>query len=223
MRNVLLLVFIAVAALGCARIPKPVGHQFSTQQTLEAAEHWRELAQAVVKHLPSRLSGPLYVSRDDRSPFGQAFAEFLRHEALLQGVPLSTTRDGATILDWGVRTIRHQADRAAPRAFPGQFTLLSALGAGAGYFVAANDVLPSAVLAGGLGLDVAAACGDGFIPPTDTEVLISITTVKGDALLGNFLAVYYVNPEDRGHYWDRPAYWARPELLPEKSYRVVRE
>lgn len=221
MRIALLALLLFAIMPGCARIPKPVGHQYSVQQKLEAADHWRELAQAAIKNLPSRLSGPLHVSGDDRSPFGRAFATFLRHEALVQGVPLSTTREGATVLDWGVSTVRHRAERTAPATYPGQFTLLSVLGAGAGYFVEANDALPASVMAVGLGMDAAAAYAEGLVEPTDTEVLINLTTVKDDALIGSYLAVYYVNPEDAGHYWDRPALWAKPEPLPEKRFTVT--
>jgi hypothetical protein len=222
----ILLLGVLVAA-GCARVPKPVSHVFSAQQQLEAAEHWRELAVTVLDGLKLEPGTVVHVSQEDRSAFGRAFSQFLRHEAMLRRLPVSATRAGALDLDWGVQIIEHNAARPRNAEFPGIGLLLAGLGVAGVQYIDHNsevwqDAVSSGLILGGVLVEAAnAGVQWQSMQTTDTELLINVVAKSDGTLKRNYIAVYYVNRVDKGHYWQRPVPWEVPLQLPTRQYQVV--
>ena len=86
---------LTLTAWGCSLAPQPVARPVTGQQTLEAADHWRILAQQIVKEMQLTTGSSVYVSEQDRSPFGRAFTTLLRHEVAASGARLSGAREGS--------------------------------------------------------------------------------------------------------------------------------
>ena len=81
----LISMLLTLTAWGCSLAPQPVARPVTGQQTLEAADHWRILAQQIVKEMQLTTGSSVYVSEQDRSPFGRAFTTLLRHEVAASG------------------------------------------------------------------------------------------------------------------------------------------
>ena len=81
----LMSMLLTLTAWGCSLAPQPVARPVTGQQTLEAVDHWRILAQQIVKEMQPTIGSSVYVSEQDRSPFGRAFTTLLRHEVAASG------------------------------------------------------------------------------------------------------------------------------------------
>ena len=103
----LMSMLLTLTAWGCSLAPQPVARPVTGQQTLEAADHWRILAQQIVKEMQLTTGSSVYVSEQDRSPFGRAFTTLLRHEVAASGARLSGAREGSLCIDWGVQIIKY--------------------------------------------------------------------------------------------------------------------
>lgn len=226
MRSVVIVV-LALMLAGCAQVPKPVSHTFSVQQQLAAAAHWQELASTVMNQLQLEAGTPVYVAQDDRTTFGRAFAQFLRHEALLRNYPVALSPAGATELDWGVQIIGHNGKRPPNAPFPGVGLLLAGLGVAGIEYASHNvgawqDAWNTGLILGGVLVEGGAAASQWEImDSTDTELLIDVVAKKDGMLRKNFLAVYYIEKADKGHYANRPVPWETPQQLPARTYGVV--
>ena len=110
---------LTLTAWGCSLAPQPVARPVTGQQTLEAADHWRILAQQIVKEMQLTTGSSVYVSEQDRSPFGRAFTTLLRHEVAASGARLSGAREGSLCIDWGVQIIKYSEPRQTIHVYPG--------------------------------------------------------------------------------------------------------
>ena len=108
----LISMLLTLTAWGCSLAPQPVARPVTGQQTLEAADHWRILAQQIVKEMQLTTGSSVYVSEQDRSPFGRAFTTLLRHEVAASGARLSGAREGSLCIDWGVQIIKYYQEPA---------------------------------------------------------------------------------------------------------------
>ncbi len=227
MPRVFALLFLALIVAGCARVPKPVGHAFSTQQQLEAAEHWHELAATVLDGLKLEPGTQVYVAQDDRSDFGRAFSQFMRHEAMLRGMPVSPSPKGAVVLDWGTQIIEHRGPRPQNAPFPGTGLLLAGLGIAGAHYYTSNDAawqdsLDTILILSGLAIEAAHAGPHwSAMQTTDTELVIGVVARQNGQLRRNFLAVYYIDKAEKGQYWERQVPWEAPVVLPTRQLQVV--
>lgn len=110
---------LTLTAWGCSLAPQPVARPVTGQQTLEAVDHWRILAQQIVKEMQLTTGSSVYVSEQDRSPFGRAFTTLLRHEVAASGARLSGAREGSLCIDWGVQIIKYSEPRPDHSCLPG--------------------------------------------------------------------------------------------------------
>jgi hypothetical protein len=63
---IILMSFIGLAS--CSSVPKPITHKFTTQTTIEAAQHWEVLAQDFAKQAISAMEAdPLWISNREGS------------------------------------------------------------------------------------------------------------------------------------------------------------
>ena len=74
----LMSMLLTLTAWGCSLAPQPVARPVTGQQTLEAVDHWRILAQQIVKEMQLTTGSSVYVSEQDRSPF-RAGNDWLNH------------------------------------------------------------------------------------------------------------------------------------------------
>ncbi|ADP85919.1 hypothetical protein [Nitratidesulfovibrio vulgaris] len=227
MLRIAALLFLSLCIFGCSRVPKPVSHTFSSQQRLEAAEHWRELAATVVDGLKLTAGTLVYVAQDDKSTFGTAFSQFVRHEALLRGYPISPTPENAMEVTWGTQIVEHQGPRPHNAPFPGTSLLLAGLGLAGVHYYTHNDAtwhdsLDTILILSGLAVEgVHAGSQWDTMSTTDTELIIGIVAKSNGLLQRNFIAVYYINRADKNQYWERKVPWEAPVILPSKELRVV--
>jgi hypothetical protein len=219
---------LLVLLVGCAQVPKPSTYPYSFQQHMQAAHHWNVLASEVAGELVASFRGgsvssveAVYVQSDDRSPFGRAFRTFLITELTKQGIAVSLNPDTPLKIDWAVQLVVHHADRSNP-----PFPLANTLLAGLAYGVAtAWDKLDAAaagaVTAAVVGplLDVLPGLDVGPLP--HSEVIITTMIARTGAILARNSTPFYINDEDRQHYWSRPDIPGTAAPLVQKTYAVV--
>ncbi|MGH8066491.1 MAG: hypothetical protein ACRERE_14890 [Candidatus Entotheonellia bacterium] len=213
---------------GCSQVPKPSTYPYSFQHKMQAAHHWNVLANGVAAELTASFRGgsvssveTVYVQSDDRSPFGRAFRTFLITELTKQGISVSVNPDTPLKIDWAVQLVVHQADRSNP-PFLLANTLLAGLAYGVGIAWSELDaVAAGAVTAGVVGPLLDILPGMDFGPLPHSEVIITTMITRTGAILARNTTPFYINDEDRQHYWSRPDMPGTPTPLVQKSYTVV--
>lgn len=217
-------ILFTLTAWGCSLAPQPVARPATGQQTIEAAEHWRILAQQMVKEMQLASGSSVYVSEQDRSPFGRAFTTFLRHEIAASGARLSGVREGALCIDWGVQIIKYKEPRQTIKVYPGTIAAIAGTGIGAGYII---DNRPSSwPVVGTAGIALlgeAANLLDMTTPkyPIDTEVIINVTGSLNGSVSYDYSGVFYMRAKDSNQYWERPPYRGKEQPMQTKTYKTV--
>jgi hypothetical protein len=220
-----LLVFL----VGCAQVPKPSTYPYSFQHKTQAAHHWNVLANEVAGAVTANLRGgtvssveAVYVQSDDRSPFGRAFRTFLITELTKQGIAVSVNPDTLLKIDWAVQLVVHDTARINP-PLPLANTILAGLAYGVGIAWDKLDAIEAgAVTAGVVGplLDVFLGT-DSFAPLPHSEVIITTMITRTGAILARNTTPFYINDEDRQHYWSRPDIAGTAAPLVQKTFTVV--
>ena len=204
----LMSMLLTLTAWGCSLAPQPVARPVTGQQTLEAADHWRILAQQIVKEMQLTTGSSVYVSEQDRSPFGRAFTTLLRHEVAASGVQI----------------IKYSEPRQTIHVYPGTIAAITGGGIGAGYIIKNRPSSWPVVGAAGAGLlGEAANLLDMATPkyPIDTEVLINITGAVDGAVTYDYSGLFYMRAKDSDQYWERPPYRGKEQPMQAKTYRSV--
>ena len=220
----LMSMLLTLTAWGCSLAPQPVARPVTGQQTLEAADHWRILAQQIVKEMQLTTGSSVYVSEQDRSPFGRAFTTLLRHEVAASGARLSEAREGSLCIDWGVQIIKYSEPRQTVHVYPGTIAAITGGGIGAGYIIKNRPSSWPVVGAAGAGLlGEAANLLDMATPkyPIDTEVLINITGAVDGAVTYDYSGLFYMRAKDSDQYWERPPFRGKEQPMQAKTYRSV--
>lgn len=215
---------LALATWGCSLAPQPVARPVTGQQTIEAADHWRILAQQMIKEMQLAAGSSVYVSEQDRSPFGRAFTTFLRHEAAASGARISGAREGALCIDWGVQIVKYEEPRQTIQVYPGTIAAIAGSGIGAGYIIKNRpSSWPVVGAAGAALLGEASNLLDMATPkyPIDTEVIINITGSLEGAVTYDYSGIFYMRAKDSNQYWERPPYRGKEQPMQAKTYRTV--
>lgn len=217
-------ILFTLTAWGCSLAPQPVARPVTGQQTIEAAEHWRILAQQMVKEMQLASGSSVYVSEQDRSPFGRAFTTFLRHEIAASGARLSGVREGALCIDWGVQIIKYKEPRQTIKVYPGTIAAIAGTGIGAGYIIDNRPGSWPVVGTAGIALlGEAANLLDMTTPkyPIDTEVIINVTGSLNGSVSYDYSGVFYMRAKDSNQYWERPPYRGKEQPMQTKTYKTV--
>ena len=215
---------LALLGSGCSYAPQPVARPVTGQRTIEAAEHWRVLARQMIREMGIAGGTTVFVSEQDRSPFGRAFTTLLRHEAAASGARLGGVREGALCLDWGVQILRYKEPRQTIKLYPGTLSAIAGTGIGAGYIVRNRPgSWPVVDAAGAALLGEAANLMDMTTPhyPVDTEVIVNITGSRDGAVSYDYSGIFYMRAKDADQYWERPPYRGNAQPLPTKTYKSV--
>jgi len=129
-RGTILFCAVLFLVAGCAELPRPATFPYSTQQQLQSASHWQQIAELTVARLTSDPdlvdilkpdsggSRPIiYVQTSDGSPFGEAFRGYLITKLRDAHFLLSDTPDGPINLRWSIQLVGRNAER--PKQFLG--------------------------------------------------------------------------------------------------------
>lgn len=221
---------IAVAGtFGCASryadVPAPTRFENTQQQKLQAADHWRNIADHVAKQLAGdlrdRLNGrAVYVPQPGgEQAFVEGFRDLLITSLVAQQIPVSTEAKNALTVDVRYSIYRFRPDRLQNTYYYGEATLLAAGLWAIGGVVAADISSAGGVSAGAKLLTVAAGL-DGFSwlrneaggraqlasgPVPRSEIVLTTSVVDATRIVSRHSSIYYAVDEDKALYWDRPA------------------
>jgi len=189
--------------LQTARVPAPVGFAFTTQHTLESAQHWQEaarrvglvMAEAYLRAYPDG-SLPVFLAPMGTTPFAQNFRQFLLESLSKQGIPLATTPDGALTLEITTQLVQHRwrTEGGRVRAVPDPG------------FVQGKDER-------GRYLDLPVVRedrGEYTRHAPTTEMVLTAGLYLGPRVLAHTSTVFYIPPEEQRLYQPGPAIPASP-------------
>ena len=122
--NVYLVVLLAIG--GCylgsrapakpvtSQMPVPNAFQLSTQQKMQAAHHWKLLAEDVAHLIAEKIDGsyqgtliPIYVAPSGITPFEKAFHDLLLTSLVEIGLDVSNRPEGNRQLSFDIQVITH--------------------------------------------------------------------------------------------------------------------
>lgn len=221
---------LAIAGLlGCAApryadVPAQTRFENTKQQKLQAAEHWRSIADHFAAQLAADLNGKLgdravYVPLPGgEQAFVEGFRELLITSLVGRGLPVSTEAKNALAVDVRYAIYRFRPDRLQSTYFYGDATALAAgLWAVGGILTA--DISPAAGVSAGAKLLAVAAGMEGFDwlsnevkgrgkyasgPVPRSEIVLTASVADASRIVARRSNIYYTMDEDAALYWNRP-------------------
>ena len=211
MRTVSCALGILLLLSACARIPEPVGYQYTTQPKMQAAYHWTILASDVANRINNQLilsdypQTPVYVrascgdedrpcSPQDASTFTEAFRDLLITELVRFGVPVRQAPDDESItVHYKVQLVYHHANRIQT-IHPGVLTTITA-----GIMVLRNAPHEIGTIAAAGLVDFMNASA---VRSSNHEVIITTSMIAKEKYLLRTSDIYYINDKDSMHYRD---------------------
>lgn len=195
----------AVATMvGCAnRAPIPLAENFelTVQPKVRSAGHWELVSRDVVSQTLATLDKAgvapgtaVHVALPPNpSAFDVGFRDFLITKLVQSGAVVQQMPGQTLDVTYHAQVVRHNSER--PHFIPGQFTMLTA-GLMAAYGLR-HEHLDAQLLAG-LGLAVAADYGASINSggPTNTEMILTTTVMRGGQYLARKTDVYYLENVD---------------------------
>jgi hypothetical protein len=202
----------ALMMAGCAapysEAPLATNFPTTSQEKLQAAAHWdavaTDLAKEILTALPTPLTGNLYVSARQESPFTQAMKEQLTTAMVRSGYPVAKQPEGAIGVEIDTQVVEFSEGRSQNK----WIGLPTALVTGAWAVrtlsteVTAKTTAAATVTAGAIGYDVynwfKAQSASG--PTPQTEIVVSVSVSDENRYLARATHVYYVADSDRALY-----------------------
>lgn len=218
---------LAGMVTGCAPryadVPAPTRFENTKQEKLQAAEHWKKIAEHFANQLSSDLRDKLngravYIPNPGgEQAFVDGFRELLITAIVREGLPVSTEARNAISIDIRYSIYSFRPDRAKGTYYYGDATAV-ATGLWAVGAVAAADLSSSSGLSAGVKLLAAAAGLDGFgwlsqeamgrgqyasglVPRS--EILLTASVADGNRIVSRRSNIYYATDEDRELYWNQ--------------------
>jgi hypothetical protein len=233
MRTILVLSVLFFLS-ACAQAPQESTYPFTYQQKMQASYHWKQLAQSLAMQVKAKLKNqalcrladlqsgnlenfghetapatndgttstqgsldtiqdlfdigikPVYVQPSDQSVFSKTFRTLLVTELINHGLSVSSDKESDVKIRWEVQKVKHKAKRT-------------------------NQMGIESVVRGGAAL-VLGGTEWGSLP--HEEIIITCLAKQNDSVLVRRSYIYYINDEDRQHYW------AGADLVP-VNYTVV--
>ena len=219
---------LAGMMIGCAPryadVPAPTRFENSKQEKLQAAEHWRRIAEHFASQLATDLRDKLggraihVPNPGGEQAFVDGFRELLTTALLAQGLPVSTDARNALSVDVRYSIYRFRPDRAQNTYYYGEATALTA-GLWAIGAVAAADISPNAGISAGVKALTAVAGIEGFAwlsqeglghgqyasgPVPRSEIILTAAVADNARLVSRRTNIYYTLDEDSELYWRKP-------------------
>ncbi|MFV0438205.1 MAG: hypothetical protein ACK5PS_12560 [Desulfopila sp.] len=211
LRSLVTALLVPLLVTGCARIPEPIGYQFTTQPKMQAAYHWVVLASDLANRINNQLiladyaRTPVYVratcgdedttcGQQETNTFSEAFRDLLITELVRFGVPVRQNPDERTItVHYKVQLVYHEAWRL-PTVQPGVLTAIAT-----GIMVLRNAPFELQAIAGAGLLDF---MNTAAVTGAHHEVIITTSMISGGQYLFRASDLYYINDRDAGQYRD---------------------
>lgn len=211
---------------GCASryadVPAPTRFENSEQKKLQAAAHWRNIAEHVASQIArdttNRLQGRMiHVPQPSgEQRFVSGFRELLITALVNQGVAVSTQANNALTVDVNYSIYKFSPERVRNTQYYGEATMLAA-GLWAIGGIAAANISSTPGVDVGAKLLAAAAAIDGFnwlkneemgqgkyasgaIPRS--EIILTTSVTDGSRIVSRASNIYYTVDEDKALYWD---------------------
>lgn len=180
--------------------PTPALHPVSAQLELQAASHWERLAKDVAAHIAQVRAKnpagnrPLFVEPLDAGmPFAKAFHRYLVNHLISSGQRVGLVRAGADRLRFTVQPIFHEIGDYTPP--PGALAVL----AGGGMLAWKYDHPLFRIALAGLAGEALLATPYGNLGAF-SEVLITVSLLRGENMLARMSATYYVDDREMPQY-----------------------
>lgn len=209
MRILSVALFILLLLSACARIPEPVGFEYSKQQKMQAAHHWEVLAVDIANEINNELiqndylDTPVFVRETcgdenrtcdplQTTTFNETFRDLLITHLVKLGVPTSSTSaKEAIIINYKAQPIYHHAKRWRTIK-PGMLTALTA-----GVMVIKNAPAEFIAIATAGAID---GLNAGYSSTGNFEVIITTSMITKENYLYRNSNIYYINDADSWHY-----------------------
>ncbi|WP_374489701.1 hypothetical protein [Zoogloea sp.] len=223
-----LLLMLAGVVAGCtpryADVPAPTRFENSTQQKIQAAQHWQKIAEHMAIQIGSDLQGKLngralfIPLQEGEQAFVSGFRELLITSLVQQGVPVSTDKRNALTVDVRYSIYKFNPERSANTYKYGQITALTAglwsaggiIGAivdsssSAGATAAASVLAVGAAETLGWALNEAGEAGKhapGSVPRS--EIVLTLSISDQSQIIARRTQIYYATDTDQDLYWKR--------------------
>lgn len=195
------------------------------QEKLQAADHWRKIAEHFAGQLAADLNGKLngralYVpTPGGEQAFVEGFRELLITALVQQGLPVSSEARNALVVDVHYSIYRFRPDRAENTYFYGEATALTT-GLWAIGGVMAADISSVGGVTAGVKLLSAIAGLEGFSwlanermgkgqyatgPVPRSEILLTASIADNSRIISRRSNIYYAVDADQDLYWKRTA------------------
>ncbi len=202
------LCLLSMILSGCLRSPLPTGYAYSTQQKMQAANHWEVLANDVANQINKELidreylTTPVYVRHSCGRPdacgkgetyaFDEGFNDLLVTELVTFGVPTrAAIEEDTLVVDYKVQVLNHRAVRY-PNPPPG---VMTALAMGITVFRNAPIEIIAMLTAGAVDATLANVTSSGHY-----EVIITTSIVDENRYIMRSSNIYYINDVDFWQY-----------------------
>lgn len=220
---------LAGMMIGCAPryadVPAPTRFEHSKQDKLQAAEHWRKIAEHFASQLATDLRDKLngraihVPNPGDEQAFVDGFRELLTTALVAQGLPVSTDARNALTVDVRYSIYSFRPDRAQNTYYYGDATALTA-GLWAIGAVAASDISPNAGISAGVKVLSAVAGIESFAwlsqegmgrgqyasgPVPRSEIILTAAVADNTRIVSRRTNIYYATDDDSDLYWKKPA------------------
>jgi hypothetical protein len=191
MKAVIIFSFVTLFLIvGCSQVPRPTTFEFTTQQQLQSATHWRVIARTTAARINSAMMGQgfvekdnstpaIYISNADTSPFGVAVRNYLITELMNinSSLRISNNPDSPIIVSWDSQLISRAPFR--PRPFLG---------------------VPVAIVEYAGTILVGGGWNTSDFGVTHTEVILTTNIQVRDHVMARYSDTFFINDGDCENY-----------------------
>lgn len=217
MKNFLIAALISILSVGCAtkniEFPAAKMYPYSTQKKMQAAEHWKILAENEAMLISEKLppgsvvniecTAPICGGHDNlNSTFARAYRDLLISALSSRGILIAIEKEtNAYNLTYNVHVISHKDREKIGDRRTGLWTGTAA----AAYLIYQATTHWThnglAVLPFAIGADIV-EYHEELTSETDSEIVVTTKVIHGNQILTADSRTYYINSGDATHYLD---------------------
>jgi len=188
---------------GCAEVQRPTTEKFYFQKQLQSAIHWQSIAKeeamrintVLVSHgfiEEGKASPAIYISEDDKSPFGMAMRDYLLTELMTTNpaLQISNDPDAPFVFAWNTQWVTRNPNR--PKPFLGIPFLVA-------------ETVATLIMGGGWNTT------DLSVP--HTELILTSSIILNNQCLERYSDTYFINDNDWINYDESPASYYHPRSI----------
>jgi len=189
-----------------SQVPVPNGFRLSTQQKMQAVQHWKLLAEDVAGLIKKKIEEgyidtqiPIYVAPSGITPFEKAFHDLLLTGLVEIGMDVSNQPKGNLQLSFDIQVITHHNKilRTAAGVYkslaPGFFVRSSTPFYGQGRRTEEAEMYVQSA-------ELNAEAGEYTIELPKNEIMVTSSLMFDNKYIMRNSAVYYINDPEWSHY-----------------------